>query len=219
MLRRLRAVIQQRTLLSAPLSEKANSTQGINGTGKDRRCQCGGCWTLRNYKQSFFPKGAKTVGAQWRHITSKREKQINSCILPLSSAQVYAGAVLRGGGGSVCVSRGGLASVGRSSEVSFASANETEPGWPMSPWQQAISTSLSAVLAAMVVCLLVSLHPASLHPSTAGLITTAAAVAASVYLTRPVGLSISLNLSLRPSNRDKNSIIKDECRRLLWVSQ
>lgn len=89
----------------------------------------------------------------------------------------------------------------------------------MSPWQQAISTSLSAVLAAMVVCLLVSLHPASLHPSTAGLITAAAAVAASVYLTRPIGLSISLNLSLRPSNRDKNSIIKDECPRLLWVSQ
>lgn len=67
--------------------------------------------------------------------------------------------------GSVWVSRGGLASVGRSSKVSFASANETEPGWPVSPWQQAISTSLPATLAAMVVCLLVSLHPSSFIPS------------------------------------------------------
>lgn len=166
-----------------PPSLNANSTQGINGIGgKERICQCGGCRTLRNYKQSFFPKGAKTDGAQRRQITSKREKQINSCASPPFSAQVYAGAVLRGGGGSVCVSRGGLASVGRSCEVSFASANETEPGWPMSPWQQAISTSLSAILAAMVVCLLVSLHPASLHHSTAGLITTAVVVAESTWL-------------------------------------
>lgn len=112
-----------------------------------------------------------TDRAQRRHVTSKREKQINSCASPLFSAQVYAGAVLRGGGGSVCVSRGGLACVCVSCEVSFASANETEPGWPVSPWQQAISTSLSAILAAMVVCLLVSLHPASLYPSIPGLIT------------------------------------------------
>ena len=123
---------------------------------------------LETISNPSFPKEDKTDEAQSRHITGKREKQINSCAAPLFSAQVYAGAVLRGRGGSVCVSRGGLASVGRSSEVSFASANETEPGWPMSPWQQAISTSLSAILAAMVVCLLVSLHPASLHPSTAG---------------------------------------------------
>lgn len=178
-----------------------------------------GLLDTQNYKQSFSTKGGETDRGQRRHIAGKREKQINSCASPHSSAQVYAGAVLQGGGGSVYVSRGGLASVSRSCEVSFASANETEPGWPMSPWQQAISTSLSAILAAMVVCLLVSLHPTSLHPSAVGLISTTAAVAASVYLTRPKGLSISLNLSLRASNRDKNSIIKDECLRLLWVSQ
>ncbi|TNN89158.1 hypothetical protein EYF80_000446 [Liparis tanakae] len=70
------------------------------------------------------------------------------------SAQVDAGAALQRGGGSARVSRGGSASVGGSYKVSFASANETEPDWPMSPWQQAISTSLSATLAATVVCLL-----------------------------------------------------------------
>lgn len=208
MLRRLRAVIQQRTPLSAPHSEKANSTQGIDGKGKEGRCQCGGCWILRNYKQSFFPKGSKTDRAQRRHITSKREKQINSCASSLSSVQVYAGAVLQGGGGSVCVSRGGLASVGRSSKVSFASANETEPGWSMSPWQQAISTSLCYISrhGCLSACQSAPCLPLSLHYR-------------SHHLTRPIGLNISLNLSLTLSKRDKNSIIKDECRKLLWVSQ
>lgn len=62
LLRRLRAVFQQHTLLSAPHSEKANSTQRIDGIGKEGRCQCGGCWIPGNYKQSFFPEGAGTDG-------------------------------------------------------------------------------------------------------------------------------------------------------------
>lgn len=208
-LRRMRAVFQQRTLLSAPHSEKANSTQRIDGIGKEGRRHCGGCWTLGNYKQSFFPKGAGTDRAQRRHITSKREKQINSCASSLSSAQVYAGAVLQGGGDSVCVSRGGLASVGRSSKVSFASANETELGWSMSPWQQAISTSLSRCISSHG-CLSACQSAPSLSPSLH---------CRSHHLTRPIELSISLNLSLTPSKRDKNSSIKDECHKLLWMSQ
>lgn len=63
-LRRLRAVIQQRTLPSAPHSEKANSTQGIDAMGEEGRCQCGGCWILGNYKQPFPPRGAEADGAQ-----------------------------------------------------------------------------------------------------------------------------------------------------------
>lgn len=167
-------------LPSIPLAEKANSTQTINGMGEETRREdvtVGVVGHLETLTNSSFPKEARQ-GTK-AHITSKRKKQINSCASPLFSAQVYAGAAHWGGGDSVCVSRGGLASVCGSCEVSFASANETEPGWPVSPWQQAISTSLSAILAAMVVCLLVSLHPASLHPSSAGLITTTAAVALS----------------------------------------
>lgn len=51
-------------------------------------------------------------------------------------------------------------SIGGSCEVSFASAN----GWPVSPWQQAISTSLSAIIAAMAVCLSVCTLPPSIPP-------------------------------------------------------
>lgn len=177
----MRAVIQQRRLPSIPLTEKANSTRGINGNArgdKEGRCHCGGCRTPGNWKQSFFPKKEQTWH-KTRRITSKRERQINCCAFPLLSNQVCAGAFLQGGNSLASVSRGGLACALKSCYVSFASVNETEPGWPMSPWQQAISTSLSATLGATVVCLLVSLHTPSLHHSTAGFITTAAAVALS----------------------------------------
>lgn len=186
---------------------------------KKTRHQCGGYWTLTKYKQSFFPRGAKTERTQRRHITSKREKQINSCpsFFFFSSGVCKSSSLGRVEGVQFVFLE--EASVSGSCEVSFASANETALGWPVSPWQQAISTSLSAILAAMVVCLLVSLHPASLHPSTVGLISTTVAAATSVYLTRPIGLRVSLNLSLRLSNRDKSNIMKDECPRLLWVSQ
>lgn len=166
-----------------------------------------------------LPEEPRQTGHKRRHITGKREEQINSCASSdsLFRAQVYAGAVLQGGGGSVCVSRGGLAGFGRSSKVSFASANETEPGWSMSPWQQAISTSLSAIIAAALVCLLVSLHPAS-PPSRHS---------RAHHLTGPIGWNISLNLSLTPSEKDTHtqkktnlhSVMKDECRKLLWASQ
>lgn len=60
MLRRLRAVIQQHMLLSAPLSEKANSTQGINGIGKGTRREdvnVGVVGHLETISNPSFPKG------------------------------------------------------------------------------------------------------------------------------------------------------------------
>lgn len=73
------------------------SNQWDRRRNKKGRHQCGGYCTLRNYKQFFFPKGAKTDRAQRKHITSKREKQINSCASSLFSAQVYARALPWGG--------------------------------------------------------------------------------------------------------------------------
>lgn len=58
--------------------------------------QGGGVVDARTTKSNAsFPKGADR--AQRRHITSKREKQINCCASPLLSIQVCAGSILKGG--------------------------------------------------------------------------------------------------------------------------
>lgn len=133
--------------ISPPLWKGQFTTGNRWSGGKDGGCGPVGRCIVGNDNQPLKETGTECT----KEAEMSRNETTDHLLSQLRWSQK---SVLQGQVVSVFLSERAYGSFSGSAEASFASANETAPGWSLSPWQQAVSTSLTAISAAWLsVCL------------------------------------------------------------------